>query len=227
MADLVTSSISGLPAVTGAVTPTAKNTLDKDSFLKLLTTQLQKQDPLSPMDSNAFVAQLAQFSSVEALENMGKKLDTLALGQANANQMAVPQMIGKEILFTADKLAVTKGLPSRFSVAQQDTSDTTVALISDASGRVVRTLQLGARPAGSFPVSWDGMDEAGNPVPTGQYQLTVAAAKKDGTQIGTATSVRGVVTGVSFEGSVPQLLVGGNIVALNQVTEIATPPPGT
>ena len=224
MADLVTSSLNSLPAVTGTAAPAAKNTLDKDSFLKLLTTQLQKQDPLSPLDSNAFVAQLAQFSSVEALENMGKKLDTLALGQANANQMAVPQMIGKEILFTADKLAATKGIPSRFSVTQQDSSDTTVAIISDAAGRVVRTLPLGARGAGSFPVTWDGLDEAGNPVATGQYQLTVAATKKDGTQVGTSTSVRGVVTGVSFEGSVPQLLVGANVVQLGAVTEIATAP---
>lgn len=227
MADAVTSTLAGLPAVTGQVTPTAKSTLDKDSFLKLLTTQLQKQDPLSPMDSNAFVAQLAQFSSVEALENMGKKLDTLALGQANANQMAVPQMIGKEILFTADKLAVTKGQSSRFSVALDGSSDTTVAIISDRTGKVLRTLQLGSRAAGTFQASWDGLDTAGNQVDSGQYLLTVSASKRDGTPVGTATSVRGVVTGVSFEGSVPQLLVGGNVVQLGDVTEIASPPPGT
>jgi len=226
MADLVTSNVSSLPSVTGVTTPTAKNTLDKDSFLRLLTTQLQKQDPLSPMDSNAFVAQLAQFSSVEALENMGRKLDTLALGQANANQMAVPQMIGKEILFRADKLAVTQGQPARFTVAYEDAAEKTVAIISDRTGRVVRTLQLGARAGGSASEVWDGRDEAGNPVDSGSYLLTVSAFRKDGTQVGTATSVRGVVTGVSFEGSVPQLLVGGNVVQLGEVTEIASPPPG-
>ena len=226
MADAITSTLGALPSVTGQVTPTAKNTLDKDSFLRLLTTQLQKQDPLSPMDSNAFVAQLAQFSSVEALENMGKKLDTLALGQANANQMAVPQMIGKEILFSADRVAVTKGQPARFSVALDGSSDDTVAIITDKTGKVLRTLQLGARPAGSFAVTWDGLDADGNAVDSGQYLLTVSAAKRDGTPVGAATSVRGVVTGVSFEGSVPQLLVGGNVVQLGDVTEIATPPPG-
>lgn len=226
MADAVTSTLAGLPAVAGQATPTAKNTLDKDSFLKLLTTQLQKQDPLSPMDSNAFVAQLAQFSSVEALENMGRKLDTLALGQANANQMAVPQMIGKEILFAADRLAVTKGQSARFTVALEGAADDTVALISDASGKVVRTLPLGPRSGGSFQVTWDGLDGAGNPVESGQYLLTVSASRRDGTPVGTATSVRGVVTGVSFEGSVPQLLVGGNVVQLGDVTEIASPPPG-
>jgi flagellar basal-body rod modification protein FlgD len=227
MADAISSTLASLPSVTGDVAPTAKNTLDKDSFLKLLTTQLQKQDPLSPMDSNAFVAQLAQFSSVEALENMGKKLDTLALGQANANQMAVPQMIGKEILFSADKLAITKGQPARFSVALGGASDLTVVNISDASGKVVRTLQLGARPAGSFSEAWDGLDSGGNQLESGQYFISVSAFKRDGSEIPTATSVRGVVTGVSFEGSVPQLLVGGNVVQLGDVTEIASPPPGS
>jgi flagellar basal-body rod modification protein FlgD len=226
MADAIASTLSTLPSVTGQVTPTAKNTLDKDSFLRLLTTQLQKQDPLSPMDSNAFVAQLAQFSSVEALENMGKKLDTLALGQANANQMAVPQMIGKEILFSADRVAVTKGQPARFSIALDGSADDTVAIVTDKTGKVLRTLQLGARPAGSFAVTWDGLDSDGNAVDSGQYLLTVSAAKRDGTPVGAATSVRGVVTGVSFEGSVPQLLVGGNVVQLGDVTEIASPPPG-
>lgn len=222
----VSGTLSSLPAVTGEVTPTAKNTLDKDSFLRLLTTQLQKQDPLSPMDSNAFVAQLAQFSSVEALENMGKKLDTLALGQANANQMAVPQMIGKEILFSADRIAVTKGQSARFSVSLADAAADTVALVTDASGKVLRTLQLGARGAGSFQVTWDGLDAQGNAVESGSYRLTVSAARKDGSPVGAATSVRGVVTGVSFEGSVPQLLVGGNVVQLGAVTEIASPPAG-
>jgi flagellar basal-body rod modification protein FlgD len=227
MADVVTSSLSSLPSVTGTVAPTAKNTLDKDSFLKLLTTQLQKQDPLSPMDSNAFVAQLAQFSSVEALENMGKKLDTMALGQANANQMAVPQMIGKEILFSASQLGVTKGTAPRFSVTLDGASDKTTVLISDQTGKVVRAVDLGARSGGTFSYTWDGLDSAGNAVDSGQYLLTVSAAKRDGTAVGAATSVRGVVTGVSFEGSVPQLLVGNNVVQLNQVTEVSSPPPGT
>lgn len=224
MADLITSSLGSLPKVTGDVAPTAKNTLDKDSFLKLLTTQLQKQDPLSPMDSNAFVAQLAQFSSVEALENMGKKLDNLALGQANANQLAVPQMIGKEVLFNAEKMAVSKGTPSRFSIMLGDKADTVVAVLQNSAGQTVRTLNLGAHASGSFEVKWDGKDEAGNEVPSGSYQLIVAATKTDGTEVGAATFVRGVVSGVSFEGSVPQLLVNGNVVQLGDVTELATAP---
>jgi flagellar basal-body rod modification protein FlgD len=228
MSSTVTTALGSLPSVTDPSEPptTAKNTLDKNSFIRLLTTQLQKQDPLNPMDSTAFVAQLAQFSSLEAQENMSTKLDTLALGQANANQLAVPQMIGKQVLFKASQLALTKGQTSGFSVSLGDAADQVVATLTDASGRTVRTLTLGARGAGASAVTWDGLDDSGNQLPSGRYSLTVVASKLDGTLVKTATSVRGIVTGVSFEGSVPQLIVAGTTVKLSDVSEIASPPPG-
>jgi flagellar basal-body rod modification protein FlgD len=228
MADLVTTAVGNFPSVKdpGAPPATAKNTLDKNSFLKLLTVQLQQQDPLSPMDSNAFVAQLAQFSSVEAQENMNKKLDTLALGQANANQLAVPQMIGKQVLYKAGQVALTRGQTAGFSIARDGDASAVTALVKDATGKTVRTLSLGGRSAGASAVSWDGLDDQGNPADSGTYFLTVTAGAKDGTPVGTATSVRGIVTGVSFEGSVPQLIVNGIPVKLADVTQIASPPPG-
>jgi flagellar basal-body rod modification protein FlgD len=228
MSNVVTTALNNLPTVTDPAAPpvAGKNTLDKNSFLRLLTTQLQKQDPLNPMDSTAFVAQLAQFSSLEAQENMSSKLDTLALGQANANQLAVPQMIGKQVLFKASQLGLTSGQPSAFSVSLESAADTVMATISDAAGRTVRTLQLGARGAGASAATWDGLDDNGNQLPSGRYSLTVVAARQNGSLVGVATSVRGIVTGVSFEGSVPQLIVNGTPVKLTDVSEIASPPPG-
>jgi flagellar basal-body rod modification protein FlgD len=226
MSSPVTTNLSNLPAVTGGTsTKVAKNTLDKDSFLTLLTTQLQHQDPLAPMDSNAFVAQLAQFSSVEALENMGRKLDTLALGQANANQMAVPQLIGKQVVYKSSTLGLTSGATATFSVALDAPSTGTTVLVADGAGRIVRTLDLGPRDAGTSSVTWDGLDQTGNALPSGQYFLTVAAAAKDGSAIGASTAVRGTVTGVSFDHSVPQLIVNGVSVNLSDVSQIASPPP--
>jgi len=230
MADLVTGNMSSLPAVTGGVsssaTSTSKNTLDKDSFLRLLTTQLQHQDPLSPMDSNAFVAQLAQFSQVEGLDNIGKKLDSMVMAQANANQMNVSTLVGKQVSFRADHLALTKGGTSTFDISLDGSADTTSVNILDGFGRVVRTLQLGARPQGSSEVKWDGLDEKGNRCDTGDYYLTVAGTRVDGTKVTAASSVRGTVTGVDFDGQVPQLIVAGQRVALGDVTQIASPPAG-
>jgi flagellar basal-body rod modification protein FlgD len=220
----VTTALSSLPSTTDPTAVTAKNTLDKNSFLKLLTTQLQQQDPTSPMDSNAFVAQLAQFSSVEALENMGAKLDTISLAQANANQLAVPQMIGKEVLYNSSQVALTRGQAAGFSVGLGGDATTVAAVVQDASGRTVRTLQLGARGAGANAVSWDGLDDRGQPADTGTYYLTVSATDAKGAAVTTSTAVRGVVTGVSFDGAVPQLLVNGTTVRLSDVAQISAAP---
>jgi len=228
MADLITGNLSTMPAVTGETTTVvAKNTLDKDSFLRLLTTQLQHQDPLSPMDSNAFVAQLAQFSQVEGLDNIGKKLDSMVMAQANANQMNVSTLVGKQVSFRADHLTVTQGTPTAFDVSLDGSADSTSVNVMDGYGRVVRTLQLGARPAGSSEVKWDGLDEKGQPVASGDYYLTVAGTRVDGTKVTAASSVRGTVTGVDFDGQVPQLIVAGQRVALGDVTQIGSPPAGS
>jgi len=218
----VTTALSNLPTTTDPTAVTAKNTLDKNSFLKLLTAQLQQQDPTAPMDSNAFVAQLAQFSSVEALENMGTKLDTISLGQANANQLAVPQMIGKEVLYQSSTLAVTSGKAATFSVGLGADAASGTATIMDANGKVVRAIPLGARSAGANAVTWDGTDAKGNPVPSGSYFVSVSAKSAAGVAVSATTSVRGVVTGVSFDGSVPQLIVNGTTVKLANVTQISS-----
>lgn len=230
MADVVTSSLSSMPDVQGGLTSAstsrAKNTLDKDSFLLLLTTQLQHQDPLSPMDSNAFVAQLAQFSQVEGLDNIGKKLDSMLLGQANANQMGVSSLVGKQVSFRADHLALTKGQSSSFDISLDVASDATAVNILDGTGRVVRSLQLGARPAGSSEVTWDGLDKDGNALPSGDYFLAVAGTRTDGGTVTAGAAVRGVVTGVDFDGDVPQLVVAGQRIKLGDVTQIGSPPAG-
>jgi flagellar basal-body rod modification protein FlgD len=226
MSSPVTSSVSSLPALTDPGAVTAKNTLDKDSFLKLLTAQLQHQDPTAPMDSNAFVAQLAQFSSVEALENMGGKLDAMALSQANANRLAVPQVIGKQVLYKSGQVALTRGQPADFSVTLADDAAAVTATIQDASGRTVRTLSLGARSAGAGAATWNGQDDQGRAAEAGTYFLTVSATGKGGGPVGASTSVRGVVSGVSFEGTVPNLLVNGTAISLSDVTQISAAPTG-
>jgi flagellar basal-body rod modification protein FlgD len=221
--DPVISSLSSLPAVGLQQAPAARKELDKDSFLLLLTTQMQHQDPLSPLDANAMVAQLAQFSSVEQLENLGRKLDTMLLAQASANQMAVPSLVGKEVLFHADRVALVKGQPAPFQVSLDGPADEVVALITDGSGRVVRTLALGPRPGGAFEVGWDGLDEAGRQLDSGQYGITISATRTDGTVVTAAASVRGLVHGVTFENQAPELLVGGRHVTLGDVIQISSP----
>jgi flagellar basal-body rod modification protein FlgD len=218
------SSIQGSAAAASPAPPT--KTLGKDEFLRLLTTQLQHQDPLSPMDSQAFVAQLAQFASVEQLDGLGTKLDTMLVGQASANQLGTASLVGKDVVFKTDRVSLAAGSPAGFEVTLPGAATDTTAIIADQNGRVVRTLPLGARSSGTFSVSWDGLDDAGHPLPAGDYVVTVSATAKDGTKVDAVAAVRGTISGITFEDQVPELLVQGRRVRMSDVLQIASPPAG-
>jgi flagellar basal-body rod modification protein FlgD len=197
-----TTALSALP---DAAAPRERTTsLGKDDFLRLLTTQLRSQDPLSPMDSEAFVAQLAQ---------------------ASANQLSTASLVGKQVLHRTDRLTLAAGRPAELQVALDGPAASASLVISDPGGRVVRTLDLGAREGGAFTVAWDGRDAAGAPLPAGDYLVSVAAAGADGAPVPAASRARGIVTAVSFSGGAPQLLVGGAAVAMSEVVEISSPTP--
>lgn len=220
----VTSTLASLPQPSSAPTPPS-NTLGKDDFLKLLTTQLQSQDPLSPMDSNAFVAQLAQFSTVEQLQGVGDKLDSLLLAQATSNQLSTASLVGKGVRYHADHVVFDGSTPAQVQISLDDASDATSLAVSDASGRVVRTIDLGARPAGPFTATWDGLDASGNPLPPGSYGIAVGATRKDGTAVHPDVLAQGTVSAVSFASGAAQLVVGGQDLTMSQIAELVAPSP--
>jgi len=219
----VTTSIDQLPDAVQPQKPPS-STLGKDEFLTLLTTQLQYQDPLSPMDNSEFIAQLAQFSSVEQLQGLGSRLDTLLIAQASANQLNTATLTGKEIRFKSDGVTVTtSGAHAPFDVTLDADAAKGTAVVCDSAGHVVRTLDLGAHQAGTFGVDWDGLDQYGHPVPPGDYTITLSATAPDKSTVGATLSVSGVVAGVSFENQAPELLVGGRHVKMSDVVQIDTP----
>src|SRR6266542_704728 len=171
----VTSSAAG----TGAV---AKNTLGKDEFLKLLTAQLANQDPLQPVDNQAFIAQLAQFSSVEQLQNLTSRLDTLLLATASTNQMSTASLVVKDVAFKADGVDVAAGVSSPLQI-KLPARATVTAVVQDASGRTVRTLPMGVRDAGTFDLGWDGRGDGGAPLPAGHYTVKLSAKGTDGSDV--------------------------------------------
>src|SRR5882757_9585209 len=96
----------------GAAAPPAahgSNKLGKDQFLQLLMAQLSHQDPTSPADGNAFVAQLAQFASLEMAQNTNSNLEHLLAGQAAGNQTSALGLVGKQVVFRTDQLTLTAG----------------------------------------------------------------------------------------------------------------------
>jgi flagellar basal-body rod modification protein FlgD len=215
------SSISPI-GTTGSSQPGPSKTLGKDDFLRLLMAQMSNQDPLSPTDDTAFIAQLAQFSSVEQLQSANENLGNLLLAQAAANQTSAAGLVGKDVQFRTTEVQLGTG-PATLS-AQLDSAATSVsATISDSTGHVVRTLDAGSSPAGALSLAWDGRDESGSPVGPGAYTVSITALDARGNAVPVTQSATGRVSGISFAGGVPRLVVDGQQISLSDVIEIDQP----
>lgn len=208
-----------------AITPTAapppeKKELGKDSFVRLLMTQLQSQDPTAPQSSEDFVAQLAQFTGVELMQQQNANLESLLMATAAANQTGVSTLVGKDVAFAGDSIALHEdGEAKDLDLNLSGPADSVLVSVVDKNGKTVRTMNLGSQSAGKVDVPFDGFADDGTPLPEGEYTIKVVA-QHNGDAVGAQVLQRGHVDGVSFIDGVAQLLVGGLQIRLPDVVEI-------
>lgn len=189
--------------------------LGKDEFMKLLVAQLQAQDPLNPMDSSEFISQLAQFSSLEQLQNINDKLDDLTpkiSGAAN--------IVGREIEALGTQVTVEDGVAGDIYFELADEATGVYATISNSNGVYIRSLPIGPLSSGSQTVTWDGTDDNGKTVPDGTYTVDIQAVGIDGNAVDVTSFIKGEVTGATFEDGMTYLLIGDNAIPLSSVTKI-------
>ena len=217
---MAVNAISTLADNVTANTAKASKSLDKDAFLKLLTTQLQNQDPLNPTDSTAFTAQLAQFSSLEQLTNVNETLNTLKLYQASSNNAQAVSLIGKDIVANGKSIEMKGGQPVSCDYELPAAAKSVVVTIYDATGNFVRDYQKTALAAGKQSLAWDGRDRNGNTVADGAYTFEVQAVDQKGAKLDVKTFSKGTVTGVTFEGGITYLITGKNKTAVGDVTQV-------
>ncbi|MDJ0948511.1 MAG: flagellar hook capping FlgD N-terminal domain-containing protein [Alphaproteobacteria bacterium] len=178
-----------------------------DDFLLLLTTQLQNQDPLEPLDPNEFTSQLVEFSSVEQLIAQTARLDSLiTLQQSNQVADAV-SFVGKTVEVIGDTVAMVDG-QAQINYELTSAASGVNVVIRDAAGQVVRTLQ-GDNGVGSHQVVWDGLNDQGAPQPDGPYTFEINAIDEDGEATLLNTSIEGVVDGVSNAEGTLVITIGG------------------
>jgi len=175
------------------------------------------------VDNSQMLAQLAQFSQLEQLQGLSSKVDSMVTASAASTQMSATQLVGKQALFEADRIGLVAGSNSTFTLSLAGDSFDTTAVISDANGRVVRTLQFGRRTAGETSEVWDGRDQSGAPLPSGEYYLSVSGANADGSEVLAAASVRATITGVEYDDGVAMLQIAGRTIPLSSVLEISLP----
>ena len=198
----------------------AINKLGADTFLKLLSVQLQYQDPLQPMESTQFVTQLAQFSQVEKAVNMDKTLGTLTQYMASINNYNAAGLIGKEVQVEGRSVPLREETPATLNYQLEGDAKEVMIQISDEAGNVVRNIRAGVQPAGIQNVTWNGLDEQGNNLPDGTYTYDVSALDVSGAPVQVQTYTHGQVTGVTFENSIAYLVVNGARVPASGVLRI-------
>lgn len=215
----VDSVSSALQAATStSQTSGAKLSETFDTFLTLLTTQLKHQDPLDPMDSAAFTEQLVQFSSVEQQIQSNKNLESLIGLQKSSMAGASVSYIGKKVTALGDTVALKDGA-ANWSYALGEEADECTLVIKDQSGKIVAT-RTGETSAGRHVFTWDGTDNQGQALPDGLYTLQAGAQTADDKAVDVAVGIEGIVTGVSFAGSEPELVVNGTTVILSNILSV-------
>jgi flagellar basal-body rod modification protein FlgD len=217
---MAVNAISTLSDSGASSSATKSKSLDKDAFLRLLTTQLQNQDPLNPTDSTEFTAQLAQFSSLEQMSNVNETLNTLILYQASINNAQAVSFIGKDIVANGKSIDMKGSQPVSCDYELPAAAKSVVVTIYDATGNFVRDYEKTALAAGKQSLTWDGKNRDGNPVADGAYTFEVQAVDQKGAKLDVTTFSKGTVTGVTFEGGVTYLIAGKNKTAIGDVTQV-------
>ncbi|GJM03911.1 MAG: flagellar hook assembly protein [Rhodomicrobium sp.] len=191
---------------------------DFDTFLTLLTTQLQNQNPLEPLDTNQFTQQLVQFSEVEQSIKQNENLESLMkLQAANAITNTVGY-IGKTVELTGTSQPLLNGEANWPINAGADASNT-IFTVSDSDGNIVYT-ETTDLAQGESTFTWNGKTSSGTDAPEGNYTLKVSATNSEGLGVNVDIASSGLVEGVDMSGSNLYLIVGGQKIKLEEVTSI-------
>jgi flagellar basal-body rod modification protein FlgD len=195
-----------------------KSTL-KDDFLKLFITQLKYQDPLNPLDGKDMTAQLAQFSSLEQLNNIKMQLQDLLLFQNSLQNTLTVNLIGKKVEVVGNKISLDGTSEIHFTLPMSAKS--VKISIYDSTGALVRNIDLGPRPAGDNTYTWDGLDNSGIPLPSGQYEVSIEAYDESGNPMDAESLTYGTVTGITFEDNITYLILDNGVkIQLNEIKTI-------
>ncbi len=192
----------GLTAKTASTTDTKKsNEMGQDMFLKLMLTQLEKQNPLKPQDSSEFLSQLAQFTMVTGIQDLQKNFTDFASSMNENQALQASSLVGKKALVASDTavLGASGGISGKLELPA-NASQVSLRVVG-ANGAAVRTIDLGARSQGTLAFDWDGLaDDQTTPANPGTYTLK-AEAVIDGESVALSPRVLAPVQSVTLGGA--------------------------
>jgi flagellar basal-body rod modification protein FlgD len=201
----------------------AHNQMGKDEFLKLLTFQMQHQDPMNPMDQSKMTGELAQFSQLEQLSNLNKKFDEQGKTKAMEDKFYAASFVGKKVVTSGSTINLkNSGDPGDVLFKLDGDASKVMVRILDEKNNVMGEIWKEGMSGGSHQVTWDGVALDGSPAVKGTYHAQVKAWDNMGNEVGTKTEATGVVQSVTFDEGEPVLSVDGQIVYLRDVQSFHT-----
>jgi flagellar basal-body rod modification protein FlgD len=191
-----------------------------DTFLQLLTTQLQNQNPLDPLDTNQFTEQLVEFASVEQQINENTNLQTLISMQQTNEATSALQLVGSTVTVGGNSAALDNADNSAATWSLTTTTPATATVtVTSAAGTTAYSGTMSLN-AGTQTFTWNGQGNNGQTWPDGTYTLAITATGANGQAVSVSSQVQGVVSGVNLTSTPPTLTVNGQTVQISQVTSI-------
>ncbi len=195
----------------------ALNSVNFDTFLKLLVAQLKNQDPLNPMEGTEFTAQLAQYSSVEQQINSNNYLKQIVAQRDFGEQNLATSYLGKDVLGPGNLFAKTGATTQLGYEVGAGASKVTLEVIDNQNGSVIRTMN-GDPKEGIRTLVWDGKNDAGQVVADNAFTLRVRATDGEGKVKPSQGYVYGRVNSVLNDGNNVNLqMADGRNIAANSV----------
>lgn len=194
------------------ITTVGDSTLDSDDFMNLLITQLQYQDPLEPMDTSDMASQLAQFSNMEAIQEMADNIESLLDYQVSQNNLQLTSLLGTEVTASSNIVSLSDGKLSDSAFTLSAAVESCEVEIYDSSGNLVDSFEMGSLDGDTtYSLDWDGTNSAGNGVADGLYIFMVTGTTSAGEEVDVTYQTTGKVTGLDYESGSAVLTLGGNI----------------
>jgi flagellar basal-body rod modification protein FlgD len=218
----LTQSGSAAPASSTAPPSSSTSALSSLSsnfgdFLNLLMTQLQNQDPTSPLDSNQFTSELVQFSSVEQQINTNTSLTQLIQLTQGGEVMQASAMTGKQVTVQSTQVPLQSG-QGTINFTAPGVEPVAIAIYNSSGAQLYDAAVTSVTGQNTF--TWNGKDSAGNTVPDGAYNVAVIGANSDGSTTALPFTVTGTATGVLSNSTGMQLELGALDVNFSAVQSV-------
>lgn len=208
MATVDTSTLASLgltsTAKAASTTGTSTGAIGQADFLTLMTTQLKNQDPLKPLDSTQFLGQLAQFSTVQGIEEMQTAMGSMASVMESDQTLRAASLVGHDAMVATSSVTLAPGATLDGEITATSAGPVTLE-VTDANGNTVRTLSATAEASGAVDFHWDGLTDSGTAATGGTYTIKAVAGTNAASKATSATALEvGVIAhvdSVSIESS--------------------------